>query len=202
MPGFFTPREEDTMKRLIAVSAVILILACEDQAPFQPDLVGDPELALAQAAGGQGDLVKAVPFKMKGTWWPTAVGDASPCIPYPGAIPRFLEWRATSAHMGLVAGFATNCIVIQPDGSYLLLLHATRTVAANGDLLYARGSAADDATVLLVHPDLSFEIWPAPIVGGTGRFENAEGEYHLYGDHLFGGAFTMEGWISSVGSSK
>ena len=186
------------MRKLIAVPALLLILACQDRTPFDPILTAAPDVAVSE----RGDLLKMVPFEMKGTWWPTAVGDASPCAPYAGAIPRFLEWEGTSTHMGLVTGSATNCIVIQPNGSYLLLVHSTKTTAANGDILYARGSAAGDGTVLLVHPGLSFEIWPALMVGGTGRFENAEGEYHLYGDNLFGGTFTMEGWISSVGSSK
>jgi len=190
------------MRTLVIVSLALLVLACQDATPVQPELEEGPELLVAQAPGGGNNVVKMVPLKMKGTWWPTPTGDPSPCEPYPEAASRYLEWEGTSTHMGRVTGSATNCLVIQPDGSYVLLLHSQRMVAANGDLLYARGSAAGDGTVLLVHPDLSFEIWPAPIVGGTGRFLTAEGTYHLWGDHLFGGTFAMEGWISSVGSSK
>jgi hypothetical protein len=39
--------------------------------------------------------------------------------------------------------------------------------------------------------------------GGTGRFENAVGQYRLFGEDAIGaGPFTLEGQISSVGSSK
>lgn len=71
-------------------------------------------------------------------------------------------------------------------------------------MLYVYGSE-DDGTEMVIDwsdPNLSFEIEGPQFVGGTGRFENATGWCHRYAESLFGGAFIMEGKLSSVGSSK
>ena len=190
------------MKRIVAVPALLLVLACQDHTPLQPEPELAPSPALAQAPNGLGDGAKMVPLKMAGTWWPTAEGDPSPCEEFADAVPLFLEWEGTSTHMGRMGGSATNCMGPGAYGSRPFLSHSTTMMAANGDLLYSHGSAAGDGTQMVIHPDLSFAIVSAPLVGGTGRFRDATGSYNLYGDNIAGGAFTLEGWISSVGSSR
>lgn len=192
------------MKRFIAVPLVLVILACQDSTPLQPDLQTAPELATLQARGAQGGVVKMVPFEMNGVWW-YGEGDPGPCEPfgYPddaSVRPSFPVWEGTALHLGHYTATTTNCMRAQPDGSYLLLLHATEIVAANGDRLWVYGTQEDSEVV--VYPDLSFEIIGPSFVGGTGRFENVQGSYHLYAESLMGGDFIILGEMSSVGSSK
>lgn len=156
---------------------------------------------MVQAQGGMGDLVKMVPFKMKGTWWNVDEGDPTPCEAFPGSVPLSLEYEGTASHMGRSTGAVTNCFGPGTPGSRPFLAQSGTTRAANGDLLYAYGTASG-GTAMIIHADLSFEIGPVPLVGGKGRFANAEGWYHLYGDNIAGGDFTYVGEISSVGSSK
>jgi hypothetical protein len=190
------------MRKLVAVTAAFLILGCLDQAPFQPDPAEAPELAVALEPGGQGDVVKMVPFKVEGTFWRPAEGDATPCAGLAGAIAVFLAWEGTGTHLGYHTGTGTNCVRIGADGSRLLLSQTATFHAANGDLLFAFGSADQDGTGMIIYPDNTWRIGPVPIVGGTGRLENARGWFHTVGENPMGGAFAMEGCISSVGSSK
>lgn len=190
------------MKKLVVLPAVFLILACQDYNPLRPDLGVPPELAVAPLQGGSGHVVKMVPFKAEGTFWRASEGDASPCAALPGATAVFLAWEGTGTQLGYHTGTGTNCVRIEADGSRVLLSQTAIFVAANGDLLFTHGSANQDGTGMIVYPDMTWEIGPVPFVGGTGRFENAMGWYHSSGENPMGGAFAMEGMISSVGSSK
>ena len=191
------------MKRsLFLLLALAGVSACTDTVLFEPDMAVYPETATVQAPVEQGLAVKMVPFAMKGNWWSGDTGAPELCTGIEGAFPSYPTWDGQATHMGEVTGMATNCLSIQDDGSYYIHLQSAAIVAANGDILYAHGTAVGDGTQFILHPDMSFEIFPVPFVGGTGRFENATGYYHLYGDDLAGGSFTATGLISSVGSSR
>ena len=190
------------MRKLFFLPLLTLALACADNTLVEPETAFTPGLSAAEAPSSQGTLVKMVPFSMKGTWWRGSTGAPELCDGIEGSFPSYPTWEGIATHMGRGTGAATNCLSIQSDGSYFLHLQSATFVAANGDLLFAFGSEADDGTQIIVHDDMSFEIFPVPFVGGTGRFANATGYYHLYGESLGGGAFTAEGLVSSVGSSK
>lgn len=188
------------MRRLISLPLLTLVLACTENTPIEPETSLYPEMSAVHARGGMGNVVKMVPFKVKGTWWYASDGDASICDAVPGtAAMSFIEWKGTGTHMGRVTGTNTNCYGPGAPMARPFLAQGGAFTAANGDVLIAFG----DEPVLSIFPDLSFEIGPVDFSGGTGRFENATGWYDLYGENaLGGGAFTLTGEISSVGSSR
>jgi hypothetical protein len=206
--GLPTPRKEDTMKKLIVVPAVLLLMACQDHNPVQPEPEVAPELAMALARGGPGNVVKMVPLKSKGTMWFVADGDDGPCHDVPGwEATSFIESEGTMTHMGRIASTFTNCM---GEGLFLqrpLLAQFATSRAANGDLLYSQGLAADTDmpfSFIVNYSDWSWETRNVRIVGGTGRFENATGWWGCSGDNILAprSNWTCEGEISSVGSSK
>ena len=195
------------MKRLILVPAVLLLLACQDHNPVQPEPEVAPELAMAQARGGPGNVVKMVPHKGTGTMWFVAEGDESPCYDVDGwEGTTFCEGEGTMTHLGRSEFSFTNCMGAGDPWQRLLLLFRVTSRAANGDLLYGEGLYYDPERPyrLIVYPDLSWEGRNIRIVGGTGRFKNAVGWYSCFGDNIFAPRFnwTCDGEISSVGSSK
>jgi hypothetical protein len=196
------------MKKLIVVPALLLLLACQDHNPVQPAPELTPELALAQARGGPGNVVKMVPAKSKGTMWFVATGDDSPCHDVPGwEDTSFIESEGTSTQMGRITSTFTNCM---GEGVFLqrpLLAQFVTTRAANGDLLYWRGLATDPAkpfSFIVDYRDWSWQTRNLGVVGGTGRFKNATGWWDCSGDNILAerSNWTCEGEISSVGSSK
>jgi len=190
------------MKKLVPVIAIFLILACQDSNPIEPEPEIAADLTVVQANGRMSKVVKLIPFKAHGTWWYPEEGDASSCAQFPDGEPMFIEWEANATHLGLHSGSATNCFGPGPIPGRPLLSHSSMMVAANGDVLLGFGSAAEDGTGLIIYPDLSFELGPVPFIGGTGRFEGASGWYRVVAEHMLGGAFIMEGEISTVGSNK
>lgn len=188
------------MRPLVFLSLLTLAFACTDNTPIEPELSLSPEMSVAQARGGMGDVVEMVPFKVKGTWWYASDGDASICDEVPGtAAIQFIEWEGTATHMGKVTGTNINCLGPGDPMTRPFLAQGGTITAANGDVLMAFG----DEVTLSIFPDYSFEIGPVSFVGGTGRFKNATGWYQLYGEDAIGaGPFTLTGEISSVGSSK
>jgi hypothetical protein len=193
---------EETVKKLLLFSVAFLILACQDSGPVQPDSGTTAELAVVQANGPPTSLMKLVPFKGHGVWWPAEEGDASPCAQFPGASPMFIEWEGNATQLGLNTGTATNCMGPGQVPNRPFLSQSFKMVAANGDILLGFGSAAEDGAGLILYPDLSFEVGPVPFVGGTGRFDGATGWYRVKAENMLGGPFTMEGEISTVGSNK
>jgi len=194
------------MRKLVFLPLLTLALACSDTPILEPDLDASPDLVVAQKKGGQGDVVKMVPFKAKGTWW-NGSGDEEACEEYedqyPDVYPGFPEWEGTGTHVGRFTGKTINCI--EDRVNYRLISSTQELVAANGDILYLYGTEDDGIELVIdwTDPNLSWAILGAKIVGGTGRFDNATGEwFSLSSPSLFGGPFTIVGEISSVGSSK
>ena len=188
------------MRRLVLLPFLTLVFACADDTPIEVEMSLTPEMAVAQASSGVGDVVKMVPFKLKGTWWYASDGDASVCDQVPGtAAIQFIEWEGTGTHMGKVTGTNVNCLGPGDPMARPFLAQGGAITAAIGDVLIA----FSDEVTLAVFPDYSFEIGPVDLTGGTGRFENATGWYQLWGaDAIAAGPFTLTGEISSVGSSK
>jgi hypothetical protein len=201
------------MKKLIVVSAVFLLLACQEHNPVQPAPDLTPELALALARGGPGNVVKMVPMKGNGTMWLVASGDDSFCAAFDEWAPgqtTFLESQGTSTQWGRVTSTMTSCYGEGPPFVRPVLFFKQTLRTANGDLVHAEGRPEDPDMPyqFIVHPDGSYEVLNVRAVGGTGRFENATGRWDCFGDNIFplysfeSVAWTCEGEISSVGSSK
>jgi hypothetical protein len=196
------------MKKLIVVPAMLLLLACQDHNPVQPAPELTPELALAQARGGPGNVVKMLPFKGKGTMSFVAEGVEEFCSAVQGwADTSFIEGEGTMTHLGHTTFAFTNCMGAGDPFSRPLLAIRVTWRAANGDLLYGEGLAADmemPYRFRIDYSDFSWDGRPVRIVGGTGRFENATGWWGCSGDNILAQRinWTCEGEISSVGSSK
>jgi len=193
------------MRKLFFLPLLTFALACSDNTLVELELAVSPELAVAQARGGQGNVVKMVPLKMKGTWAYGATGDESPCEAFPGSVATFIEFDGTSTHMGRIIGRATNCMDFSGLPVVAILSQTLNAMSANGDLLFGQGTVDDDPPIgLVVDPGVSYMIGPVLLTGGTGRFENASGWYLLSGDYSMGpgGNYTLKGMISSVGSNK
>jgi hypothetical protein len=188
------------MKKLIALPAVLLLLACQDQNPVQPEPEVALELVLAQAPGGKGKDVKMVPWRGSGTW--QAVGQAPDCEGRSDWYSLFLEVEGTAAHTGRLRGAETICFSL--DGVWQS--NSLIFTAANGDLLYLRGSKEDYGSIHTFH-EAGFSLTGVRFLGGTGRFANAEGWYDLWVTTtsyfpLPEGTWEFEGWISTVGSTR
>jgi hypothetical protein len=189
------------MRRLFLFPLLLFSVACSDNMPVEPEMDLSPELSVATERGGMGDVVKMVPFKLKGDWGYASEGDATICDEVPGtALIQFIEWEGTATHMGKVTGTNVNCFGPGEPMNRPLLAQGGAITAANGDVLKVFGTEA----TLTIFSDFSFEIGPVDFVpGGTGRFENVTGWYQLHAeDAINAGPFTLEGEISSVGSSK
>jgi hypothetical protein len=163
------------------------------------------------ATPGKDSVPNLVPFKGAGTWWYVDEGDPSPCqnlTDFPYVIPVFSEGEDTSTHLGRAKIAVTQCYGW--DGSYppapVFLSHSVTFTAANGDRLFGYGSVYDDPPVMGFQDGLTYELLPIRLVGGTGRFRNAEGWFRLTGDFSFGsdvgGNYATEGWISTVGPGR
>lgn len=187
------------MRKLILLLPLLLTFACDGGTLIEPEMALSPDVGLTEAAAKNAGVVKMVPFSMTGEWWYGESGPATDCES--PAYEVYPTWEGQATHMGRVTGVATNCMEVI-GGSYVLYVQSGAITAANGDILYAHGTAADDGTQIVADLDAgTFEVFPVPFVGGTGRFANATGYYHLTGT-LGGGPFSATGWISSVGSSK
>jgi len=167
---------------------------------------------------GKGNVPHLVPFRETGTWWTVFDGDPAPCDrlkdAHPGVFPFFGEWKGTGTQMGGVTGTITRCYVYV-GGTPVFLSTTAISTAANGDQLHSYASIYDDPPVHVIQDQMGQELVPQRIVGGTGRFRNAEGWFRNTGDFSWGwveldpglwiplgGNYTLEGWISSVGSRR
>ena len=201
------------MKKLIVLPAVLLLLACPDHNPVQPEPEVAPELALARAAGDKVKDVKMVPIKATGTMWLVAEGDDSFCGEFdlwaPGQT-TFLESHGTSTLLGRLTTTFTSCYGPGAPFERDVLLYRQTLRAANGDLVFAEGRPdhPEMPYQFIVYPDGSYEVRNVRVVAGTCRFENATGRWDCFGDNILPlysfqpVAWTCEGEISSVGSSK
>ena len=200
------------MKKLIVLPAVLLLLACQDHNPVQPEPEVALELVLAQAPGGKVKDVKMVPFKGKGTWQinPVLTGPISS----EDEFVYVVALEGTATHLGRFQGeIAMLFEFMLIDGTPVpigYLSHSGRFTAANGDELHNEGSAGPQGPVMEFSepPGSGFSLTGIPIVGGTGRFENAVGEFVLlvsrdpYDPAPPGGTWELEGQISTVGSTR
>jgi hypothetical protein len=189
------------MRKLFPVPLLILAFACSDKMPVEPELAISTELGLAQTAARNGDAVKMVPFKAKGTVM--IVGMVPECVGDAGLLSVSVEIRVRATHAGRSVIAMTNCWT--PNMEEFVETETGTITAANGDLLYIHGSAEDYGTTHPFYPDGTWEFGPLHFVGGTGRFDGAEGWFDSWGtidETGTAGTLISEGWISSVGSSK
>ncbi len=209
--GTLTPCKEDIMKKLIVLPAVLLLLACQDHNPVQPEPEIAPELVMAQARAGPANVAKMVPFKGKGTW------QMNPALTGPTPEGRFVyvvALEGTATHLGRLQWDWTGLydfLGVGDDGIPITvyLSHDGRFTAANGDELHDEGCVVEHGTVHEYYVPLGtgFSLTRVKLVGGTGRFENAEGWYDLWVTTtsyfpLPEGTWEFEGWISTVGSTR
>lgn len=188
------------MKTLLVVSLALLVFACQDVTPVQPDLEEGPELLVAQAPGGGNNVVKMVPFKSDGTWWAAGM-EFSGCRGDPTLLSVFIEGEGTAMHLGRYQASWTVCWTygfefVSTGGSF---------TAASGDRLEFYGSTAENGTTHPFYPDNTWDVGPIMLVGGTGRFHDAEGWLDCVGDNndaITEGVMICQGKVSSVGSSR
>jgi hypothetical protein len=191
------------MRRLLSLlSLATVAVACGDGTSLQPETQDGPDLATVAAARVGPAMAHMAPFKMKGTFTSSVSTDASLCAAYPGAIAILIDFGGTSTHLGRIDGMAHNCVMVGSDGSRTLMSQTGTIAAANGDVVYAHGTAAQDGTSVVYAADGSWRLGPVPFTGGTGRFANATGYYVISGPDPLGGPYRSAGMISSVGSSK
>ena len=201
-------------KTIIVALATLLIgslcfQACQKDEILSgtPDMTEHIALKSGQAATvTHGDVVKKMlPFKGKGTYQ------------YLAFVPDFekMEIEITVA----IEGTATQLGRFQGGFTMLFefmviddkpvpigyLSHSSIFTAANGDELHNEGSAGPQGPVIEFSepPGSGFSLTGIPIVGGTGRFENAVGEFVLlvsrdpYDPAPPGGTWEIEGEISN-----
>jgi len=151
------------------------------------------------------DVGKMVPFKGKGTWEYAAPPDIGDEV----VIIVLIEGTAT--HLGRFEALWTARFSFDYEGMLGFigdyLSHSGIFTAANGDELYDEGDASTGTEHDFYEPlGTGFLMTGIHLVGGTGRFENAEGLYDLSvnvsEDDPFVGTWEIEGEISSVGSTR
>ena len=187
------------MRKLFFLPLLALALACQDTTPVEPALAISPDEGLVQNAARGVKVMKPVPIKVEGDWWILDY-DYTQCEGEADLVSVFMEGVLQVTHLGRSGVAFSACWTPTLD---FVSTQGTIT-AANGDELHFRGSAALDGTTHPFFPDGTWTIGPVSIIGGTGRFENAVGEYNGHGtyDGATGGTWISEGWISSVGSHK
>ena len=194
------------MKKLTVLPFLLFALACQDGTPVQPDLDLSPEIGLSQAMASQGNVLKMVPFKGPNEWWETGGGFGCEGVgEYYAAY-----WAATGnfTHVGHSKLVGTNCwrfLDDPPEGEmpFEFISQSGTLTAANGDLLYWYGAPPKTAVEFL--SETTYQMGPFWFTGGTGRFENAQGEFYDIGsmaEDLMTGTSVYSGFISTVGSSK
>ena len=187
------------MRRFLILPVLTLAFGCQDTAILDPGFSIVPGEGPVQTADRGMKVMKPVPLTARGDWW--IVGyDFEQCEGESGLVSVFMEAEIQATHMGRSEMAFSACWTPLND---FVSTQGTIT-AANGDQLHFRGSAALDGTTHPFSPDGSWTLGPVSILGGTGRFENAVGEYNGHGtfDWVTGGTMVSVGWVSSVGSSK
>ena len=202
-------------KTIIVVLATLLIgslcfWACqkEDILSGTPDMSDHIALKSGQAETATfGNVGKMVPFRGSGTWH------------YLEFSPDFAEeqieivvaLQGTATHLGRFHGVETYHFKFMMINENLVpteyLSHSSIYTAANGDELHNEGSV-EHGSVHEFHepPGTGFSLTGVSIMGGTGRFENAEGGYDFWVNKSHpddpGGTWRLVGGISSVGSTR
>jgi hypothetical protein len=117
-----------------------------------------------------------------------------------GLFPVFVEASGQGTHVGEYHYSSEECVEFAPSGDSGKYSGTWQIEAANGDTI--EGTYA--GTFQVVGSDIEYEQANA-ISGGTGRFTNADGSFHVSGLASledFSAEQELDGAISSVGSSK
>jgi len=159
-----------TVKKLLfLIAGICLMISCSES--DETLMVDDPHGSHLKS-GKSGPHTVTVPFKAD--FIGTYVDPVDITCELPQFWPVKVDFEGTGTHLGKFTGNFSFCVDANngygPSDSYM--------VAANGDILYVSvegqviGGREDD------HPDHVTSYWRDPfiIVGGTGRFEGAEGE--------------------------
>ena len=173
----------------------------------KPDMTEHNALKRVQAETVTDGDDKMVPFRGSGTWQYTAfLPDFDEM-----EIEIIVEMEGNATHLGRFQGEMTALFKfdlvegLPVPNEYLS--HSSIFTAANGDELHNEGSVEHGSVHEFYKPHgTGFSLTGVQFVGGTGRFENAAGEFVLLvnkSDPLDpGGTWIMEGEISSVGSTR
>ena len=192
-------------KTIIVVLATLLIgslcfWACQKDEIQQVKPVETENILLKAGHGGP----MMLPFKGKGTYQ------------YLAFVPDFEEMEieitvvieGTATQLGRFQGWITmlfDFILVNENPVPIgYLSHSSIFTAANGDELHHEGIAGPQGPIMEFSepPGSGFSLTGIPIVGGTGRFENAVGEFVLltsrdpYDPAPLGGTWEIEGEIS------
>ena len=190
-------------KTIVVALATLLIgslcfWACQKDEIQQVKPVETENILLKAGHGGP----KMLPFKGSGTWQAVEF-----LFPDPDVMEMeiVVEFEGTATHLGRFDAVWTGRYTyilengVPVPGEYLS--HTDVFTAANGDKLYGEGSVEEDAEYVPDDDGIGFFLTGISIVGGTGRFENAEGCYYLLtnatvGFPFPGGTWEIEGEIS------
>jgi hypothetical protein len=191
-------------KTIVVALATLLIgslcfLACQkdEGLPVKPDVAEIMDLK----AGPAHPVM--VPFKGKGNWQAVDF-----LFPYPEGVMEMyvvVEFEGTATHLGrfeaVWTGLYEFIMVDEMPVPTVYLSSYTIYTAANGDELYDEG-CVDNGTEYFPDDDgIGFFMTGSRIVGGTGRFEGAEGWYDILVESTVGfpfpaGTWELEGEIS------
>jgi hypothetical protein len=156
--------------------AVLLLAGCQDAGPMAPTPDDDASLAIVDKAA------PARPFKASFTGT-SSHGD--PCGDDPWFVTLSVVGQGNATHLGLTRLDLTACwdwSTFSPAGAVV-----AKFTAANGDEVWM--TAGDFA----VDPDTGGMTSVYFVVGGTGRFQSAEGELDVRGQ-----LFPDLTWVSEV----
>ena len=192
-------------KTIVVALATLLIgslcfWACQKDEIQQVKPVETENILLKAGHGGP----MMLPFKGKGTYQ------------YLAFVPDFEEMEieitvvieGTATQLGRFQGWITmlfDFILVNENPVPIgYLSHSSIFTAANGDELHHEGIAGPQGPIMEFSepPGSGFSLTGIPIVGGTGRFENAVGEFVLltsrdpYDPAPLGGTWEIEGEIS------
>lgn len=157
-------------KILLMVFCVSLCFACSEMV----DEINDDNLKSGHLGSHKdGDIKKVtVPFKAyyTGTYQP--YGDRCPANVIVDGVGSGTHVGTSTIHFDFCVDpttFGTDSVLYGDTNAYI--------VADNGDSLFVSVEGAVVQTPLDDHPDYVFNYWRDPfvILGGTGRFEGAEG---------------------------
>jgi len=183
---------------------------------FGCDTIVDQEPIHPTVTDIDGNVGKMVPFKGKGTW---EVVGFEPVVD-DEVMMVFVELEGNATHLGRFQGEMTahyELLILEDDEGNPIyyktdyLSHSGTFTAANGDELYDVGCVDEHGTVNVPDDFYGFFMTGNQLVGGTGRFENAEGVYEwlviatvppVLPDQFPAGTWELEGEISSVGSAR
>lgn len=169
------------MKALLKIFFLMAIISLVARCDKADEFKADEEVQLKSAQPHK----VTVPFEVNLLGEITNVDfEAQECIDEGYAARVIVECSGNATHMGKVSFVFNFCSGGAPDpdiedSKYTYAGSDADLIAANGDVLYL---SFDDGIVMDgrkdEHPEDVYEYWETPVrvLGGTGRFEGAEGE--------------------------